>query len=64
MIRKVEMSKDVVLMSFKEFEIWFEDLDDDYKEVLVGFFRDGREKIVDKVIRKNKLEKLYEICIR
>lgn len=56
----VDKQNEIFTNNLYEFEDWFELVDDDMKDLMVGFFGgdDPRDKIIERVIRKNKIQKI------
>ena len=52
--------KEIIERNLYEFKDWFEKVDPKMQEEMKGFFDkgDGRNKIIDRVIRKEKIKKI------
>ena len=53
--QKIEISK----LTTANFEEFYKSLDIDFQEALIGFFLYEKENIMKKMLRKQKLNKLY-----
>lgn len=47
-------------LSSANFIEWYKSLDDDFQEALIGFLNDEKEQLMKQVIRRKKLNKIYE----
>lgn len=54
--QKIDISK----LTTANFEEFYKSLDTDFQEALIGFFLDEKENIMKKMLRKKKMNKLYD----
>ena len=55
------MKEEIITMNCYNFKQWFEKVDPKMQEKMIDFFNNGdpRNKIIKKVIRKEKLKRVY-----